>query len=279
MKNLIVIVPILLMPSLCLAQADDIELMGFGADLHGSVGIAWQSKYIWRGFDMYADDNGAAQLTANLDLFGTGFGVNVAGHRANTSGFENGERWDYNLYYANVLDAGEPSATHYRVGFVYYNHAQLDSEVRDLQEMHAILSWPGMTGVKGLVPSYVVVGAWPAHSGSPLGENASGFLHIAMMDFTFAVPGDVSGTPEQVFKLHSEFVFNDGWHPAGALDPSGFGGNVDHDWSNAVLGISTDMDLGFGFTITPSVYYQVHMEDSVNIEDEAWLSIGARYAF
>jgi len=273
------VVLILLTPVLGLAQADDIEMMGLGAELHGSVGIAWQSKYIWRGFDIYADDTSAAQVTANLDLFGTGFGLNVAGHRANSSGYENAERWDYNLYYANVLGAGEPSAMHYRVGFVYYNYAQLQPQVRDLQEMHAILSWPGVTGVKGLVPSYAVVGAWPARTGSALGENASGFLHIAMLDFTFAVPGDVSGTPEQVFRLHSEFVFNDGWHPAGALDQSAFRGNVDHDWSNAVLGISTDMDLGFGFTVTPSVYYQLHMEDSVNIEDEAWLFLGAQYAF
>lgn len=279
MKSLMIAVAILLMPLLCSGQADNIESLGFGADLHGSVGIAYQSQYIWRGFDVYPDDNSAVQMTTNLDLFGTGFGVNVAGHRANRSGFENGERWDYNLYYADVLGAGEPTATHYRVGFVHYNHAQLSSELRDLQEMHAIFSWPGVTGVKGLVPSYVVVGAWPAHSGSALGENASGFLHIAMMDFTFAAPGDVSGAPEQVFKLHSEFVFNDGWHPAGALDTSAFRGNVDHDWSHAVLGVSTDMELGFGITLTPSVYFQLHMEDSVNIEDEAWLSLGARYAF
>jgi len=262
---------ILLMPVACLAQANDIELMGFGADLHGSVDLAWQSKYIWRGFDLYADDNSAVQLSANLDLFGTGFGINVAGHRANTSGFENGERWDYNLYYANVLYAGESFATHYRVGFVHYNYPQLESQTQDLEEAHAVLSWPGITEVRGLVPSYVIVGAWPAYSGSVLGDNASGFLQIAMLDYSFAVPGPFPDTPEQIFKLHSEIVFNDGWHPAGV--------NTDHDWSNAVLGISTDIDIGFGFTLTPSAYYQISMEDTVNDEDEAWVAIGARYGF
>jgi hypothetical protein len=269
-KNLTAVLTILLMPAACLAQANDIELMGFGADLHGSVDAAWQSKYIWRGFDIYADTS-AVQLTANLDLFGTGLGVNVAGHRANSSGFENGERWDYNLYYGNVLYAGESFATRYRLGFVHYNYPQLDSRARDIEEMHAILSWPSITGVKGLVPSYVIVGAWPAHSGSGMGESASGFLQVAMLDYSFSVPGPFPDTPEQILKLHSEVVFNDGWHPAGV--------SADHDWSNALFGISTDIDLGFGFTLTPSAYYQISMEESVNTEDEAWVAIGALYAF
>ena len=38
-------------------------------DIHGSVGITYQSKYIWRGFDVF-NDKSAIQPEIDLDLFG-----------------------------------------------------------------------------------------------------------------------------------------------------------------------------------------------------------------
>lgn len=271
MKYLTVPLVILLLPVLCLAQFDDVETMEDRAELHGSVGVAWQSSYIWRGFDVYAEDKAAVQFDADLDLFGTGFGLKAVGHRANTSGFENGERWDYNIYYSNVLFPGSPDQTHYRVGFVHYNYPQLASETRDLQEMHAVFFWPRKTGKAELVPGYAIIGAWPARSGSTLGPNASGFLHVLMFDYIFSVPGSFADSPEQTFKLHGELVYNDEWHLTAR--------RVDSDWSHALLGISADFDLGFGITVTPSIYQQISMEDTVNAEDEAWLNLAARYSF
>ena len=271
MKNLVVIVMLLLSPAVCLAQLDDVELMKVPVELQGSFGITWQSTYIWRGFDVYADDNGAVQFDTKLDLFDTGFGLNVVGHRANKSGFENGERWDYNIYYGNVLFPDSPDATHYRVGFVHYNYPELGSETRDLHEMHAVLYWPLTAGQAQIVPGYAVIGAWPAHSGSTLGPNASGFLHAFMFDYVFSVPGSIVDAPEQTFKVHGELVYNDEWHLTSR--------NVDSDWSHALLGVSADIPVGFGFTITPSVYQQISMEKTVNDENEAWLSIAARYSF
>jgi hypothetical protein len=60
----------------------------------------------------------------------------------------------------------------------------------------------------------------------------------------------------QVLRLHSELVFNDGVHPAG--------GNADHDWSNFVFGVETDFDLGNNMSLTPGIYQQLSMDDSVN---------------
>ena len=54
-------------------------------ELHGSIGVTYQSKYIWRGFDIY-DDKSAIEPFVDLDLYGTGWGISATGHRANASG-------------------------------------------------------------------------------------------------------------------------------------------------------------------------------------------------
>jgi uncharacterized protein (TIGR02001 family) len=273
-KGLLVIVTIILAMT-GMAKAQD-------ADLHGSFNLTYQSKYVWRGFDIY-DDKSAVQTSLDLDLFGSGFGVSVTGHRANSSGFENGERWDYNLYYGNRLFGDECYAINYRLGWVYYNYPDNPSEGSptapnaSLQELHAILSFPNMCS-SGIVPTYVLVKMWPSESDSysgaksPMGGTASGFAHIFMLDYSFNIPGLVPEIPEHTINLHAEAVYNDGVGPAGQ--------NVDHDWSNAVFGASTNIDVAENLVITPAVYYQITMDDSVNDDgDETWVTVGATYKF
>ncbi len=288
MKKLLILAVLAMAPMAAFAQGDS---DGFDAGLTGSIELAYQSKYIWRGFDVF-DDDPAVQLTTSLDLFGTGFGVDVIGHRAIGHAHELGERWDYNVYYGNQLFPGETLATQWRVGWMYYNFPERSYLQRDIEELHAILSMPNVTGVQGLVPTYVLVrlhagnyaaNKWFGKDKTTMAgygtladdENVNGFAHIFMLDYSFAVAGITPEIPEQVFKLHTEFIFNDGVHPAGA--PSGT--PVDHDWSNAVFGISTDVDLGYGFTMTPALNYQYSMETTVNTEDELWGTVGLRYSF
>jgi hypothetical protein len=269
MKKLLILSVLAIAPVMVFAQSNS---EGLDAGLTGSIDLTYQSKYIWRGFDVFDDDDPAIQMTANLDFFDTGFGMNVVGHSATGSGHVDEERWDYNFYYQNVLLPEDVLQTNYRIGFVHYNYAELPKEAMDLQELHAIMSMPNVTGVQGLVPSYALVKMYPAYSDSAgVGNNASGFLHIGMMDYTFAVPGVTADVPEQVFKLHSEIVFNDGVSP--------YNTNVDQDWSHAVFGISTDVDLGYGFTMTPGLFYQYTWETTVNTEDELWGTVGLQYAF
>jgi len=265
MKERILVTAVVLLVMGGLAQAQD-------TDLHGYVDMTWSGKYIWRGFDIYGDKS-AIHPSLDLNLFGTGLGVNVTGHRANASGFEGGERWDYNLYYANKLLDGN---VQYRLGYVYYNFPQHNSEDYDLQELQAVLSLPKLCPA-GVVPSYVLVKLWPTSSGSLVGAprsdgTASGFAHIFMLDYAWTVGGIMPNTPEQVLNLHAETVYNDGVGPNGA--------NVDHDWSNAVFGISTNIDLAQNIVLTPGIYYQVTMDKSVNPDkDETWVSMGLKYQF
>ena len=259
-------------------------------ELHGVVDVTYQSKYLWRGFDVYGDKS-AVQAAVDVDLLGTGFGINVMGHRANSSEFENSERWDYNLYYQNRLFGDETYATNYRLGWVYYDYPDQSSKGSmmapnaSLQELHAILSWPKVCPA-GVVPTYVLVKLWPSESHSfsgtrssmlpspPFGGTASGWAHIFMLDYGLPLVGVLPDIPEQILNLHAELVFNDGVGPVGQ--------NVDQDWSNFVFGVSTDFDLGHNCTLTPAVYHQITMERSLQPDvdkDETWATLSARYKF
>lgn len=251
-------------------------------ELHGTIDMTYQSKYVWRGFDVYGDKS-AIQPSIDLDLFGTGFGLNVMGHRANSDKYEDFERWDYNLYYQNSLFEEETYATNYRIGWVHYNYPDGAMRDYDLDEIHTIFSWPKICPA-GVVPSYCLVKLWPTSSGSKVGSKAmnpmgmrtrgtaSGWAHIFMLDYGWTIPGLCPDTPEQVLNLHTEMVYNDGVGPGGQ--------NVDHDWTNITFGISTDFDLGNNLTFTPGVHHQVTMDDSANDDkDETWVTLSMRYTF
>lgn len=245
-------------------------------ELHGAVNLTYTSRYVWRGFTIFGEQS-AIHPSVDLNNIGnTGFGINVAGHIANSSGFVDGERWDYNVYYVNRLWESEWYATDYRLDWVYYNFPKLSSHTRDsmdLQELNGVFSWPNLLGVKGLVPSYVLVKLWPSNSGSlENGGSASGFAHIFMLDYGLVIPAILPNTAEQVLNLHGEVIYNDGVSPAGT--------NVDHDLSNAVLGISTDFPISKDLVFTPGVYHQITMDKSVNNEDSiTWASAGLTYKF
>jgi hypothetical protein len=92
-----------------------------------------------------------------------------------------------------------------------------------------------------------------------------------MLDYGLETTCPITNQP-RVWKLHSEVVYNDGVGPAGQ--------NVDHDWSNAVFGVSTDVDLAQNLVFTPAVYHQVTMDKSVNDDkDETWAALSMKYKF
>ncbi|MBN2137615.1 MAG: hypothetical protein JW720_07405 [Sedimentisphaerales bacterium] len=250
---------------------------GAERELHGTIDLTYQGKFVWRGFDVFGDKS-AVQTGIDLDLYGTGFGVSAQGHRANSSGFENAERWDYTLYYSRTAFEDKRYFTIGRLNWVYYSLPDNDKNDFDLQEIWMGVRWPKVLGIKGLVPGYVRAKCWPSSSGSRVGSRsvgrgtASGWVHIFILDYSVPLAGIGAETPEQVLKLHTDVTYNDG---------VGLGGqDVDHDWSHALFGVSMDFDLGGGFTLTPGVWHQVTMDKSVNADkDETWVSVGASYRF
>ncbi len=55
---------------------------------------------------------------------------------------------------------------------------------------------------------------------------------------------------------------------------------MDHDWTNAVFGVTTDFDLAENVTLTPGLYHQATMDSSVNDDkDETWMALSMMYKF
>jgi hypothetical protein len=65
------------------------------------------SRYIWRGFDCYPNNHSGFQPNIDVDLYGTGFGVNIWSSLANGNGIEDFKELDYTLYYANTFTKDE----------------------------------------------------------------------------------------------------------------------------------------------------------------------------
>ena len=155
-----------------------------------------------------------------------------------------------------------------------------------LQELHAILSWPKICPA-GIVPTYVLVKMWPSESSSfsgsrsslltlmgvpGFGGSASGWAHIFMLDYSFPIEGLIAEMPEHMLNLHTELVYNDGVGPVG--------NRVDSDWTNAVFGLTTNIDLQENLVLTPGVHHQITMDSSVNDDkDETWVTLSATYMF
>lgn len=269
MKKGILLITVILLSTAGLVHAQE-------GQLSGTLDITYLSKYIWRGFDMYAQNHSAIQPSIDLDLYGTGFGINILMSRANGSGFENSEWMPITLYYKNSALKGETYATDYKVGWVDYYYPDEPRNAADLQEFFAALAWPEICPA-GIVPSYTIAVIWPSKRNSGV-RDCGGWVHILGLNYAWTVPGLTPEIPEQVLNLHAELVYNDGAGPGNTRE--GFtGATVDHDWSHAVFSVTTDFDLGNNLTFTPGAYYQASMDDSVNDDDETWVSLSMKYKF
>lgn len=253
------------------------------AQLSGTIDVTYLTSRIWRGFDYFADDHSAIQPSIDIDLYGTGFGVNVLYSRAVTGGLENSQTMALTLSYTNSLFEGETYLTDYKTGWVYYGYpdeprsGRATSQAADMQEWFAALSWPDICPA-GFVPSYTVLAMWPSEGKSTVRNNA-GWAHVIGLGYDLRVPGFLPDTPEQILHLSAEVTYNDGFAPGVVPGPGAAGSKIDHDWSHAVFGVATDFDLGNDLTLTPALYHQASMDDTVNTEDETWFSLSMKYAF
>jgi hypothetical protein len=255
-------------------------------ELHGEADVTYWSKFIWRGFALFGP-HGSLQPRVDLDLYQTGFGVDIIGRLPISSGYVNATRWDLSVYYGDKAFEDESYEMDYRVAWVYYHYPDqprkgtvappASNQAAALQELNAVLSWPKLFGVEGLVPSYSPIMVWPSKSNSYAGANstfggsAAGCLQVFMLDYTMPIQGLMPETPEQQLQFHSELVYNDGWDPYGRW--------VDSDWSHLLIGAITEFDLGYDLYFTPALWYQFSFEDSVNPDDELYVTLGLAYRF
>ncbi|MCK4753387.1 MAG: hypothetical protein KAS75_08065 [Planctomycetes bacterium] len=271
MKKITLLAVIILLSISGLVQAEP-------GELSGSLNVTYLSSYIWRGFDYYADDRSAIQGSINLDLYGTGFDLGILSRRAISNDYENAENLNVTLSYSNSVSSGDIT-TNYTVGWVYYGFPDEPrdgttiGQAADMQEFFAAFSWPDVCPF-GVVPSYTILTMWPSEGDSAGNKNA-GWAHVLGLGYDLAVPGFVPGTTEQILHLSAAAVYNDGVAPGVVVNTGS--GSIDHDWSHAVFGVSTNFELGNNLSLTPGVYYQSSWEDTVNKEDECWVSVGMTY--
>ena len=90
------------------------------------------------------------------------------------------------------------------------------------------------------------------------------------------MPSLLGKKTQQDVHLSADIAYNDGTGAhCNALANTG----VDHDWSHAVLGISTEFEISADLAFTPAIYYQISMDDSVNTSDEYWVSLSFTHQF
>ena len=251
---------------LCWALEDGLDV---------DVSATWVTKYIWRGIDKL-DDKAAFQPSINFDLYDTGFSFNVWASMAGAS--KNGgavstvdaEEWNYTLTYADAVFEGEQYKTNYAVSWMYYDYPDTRTKDNDMQEFNLAMAWPDLCPA-GVVPSYSIIRMWAARSDG-LNNDAGGFIHVFGLGYDYTVPGFLPDNPEQTLNFAWNIVYNDGTGAAGGV--------VDHDWSHMLWGVSTDISCpATGGRLTPALYYQTSMEDTVNDQDEFWFGLTYGFSF
>jgi hypothetical protein len=266
---LLVAVIMMIVPELVLAADEALD-----KKLGVTIDATYVSRYIWRGFDVYKNNHSAFQPSVDLDLYGTGLGVNVWMSQANRSGFERDEQINYTLYYRNSAFEG-PAAMNYKVGWTYYSYTEVPTKGSyfgngDAQEIFGGFAWPNLLP-GGLVPSYTAVCYWPSEHNA-LSHDNGGWAHVFGLGYDLPVPG-LAGNPNQALHFSADAVYN------GGVGPRPPGAKVDHDWSHAVFGVSTGFALAQNLTFKPGFYYQSSWDDSVNTSDEYWTSLSLSYKF
>ena len=232
-----------------------------------TLDLTYVSRYIWRGMDIYPQHHSATQPSIDIDLYGTGFGLNVWSSMANRSGFEEDKEMDYTVYYNNTIFEDEVYATNYNVGWTCYTYPNLPRKAADMQELIATLCWPKFLPA-GLVPHYTIVCTWPSASHSDVSDDG-GWLHMFGLCWELPITPWLPGTKEQTVELSAEATYND----------DAYGPQVNHDWSHVVFGVSTGFDLGGNLAFKPGFYYQSSLDNSNKIKDQYWVSLGFDYKF
>lgn len=226
----------------------------------------WNTKYLWRGFDLL-DDKAAFQPSVNMD-FGNGLSFNVwssfagASKHGGSVSTVDADEMDYALTYSSNVDVG--TAMDYAVSWIYYDFTDTASNVADAQEFNVDFTFPEICP-GGVVPHYQVIYMWASEGGGP-SNDLGGFFHIFGIGYDFMV-----SELEQPLSFSADFVYNDN---VGLTT-----GDVDHDWSHITWGLSTSFDCPGGGAITPALYYQTSMDDSVNTQDEFYAGISYGVSF
>jgi len=222
--------------------------------------IKYLSKWLSKGYPVYGS-HGAVFSTIDLDFYQTGFGLSVTHRNATTSGYVDKQRLDYRPYFKSMFFEDKSYATKYNISAGYEHYYGLARhKANTTWEWIFDFSWPDLIP-GGLVPRYTAHYEYPV-SGGDINRYVTGWVHRFRLGYDL-------NTPELPIPLNlsSELAYYDGL------------GGLTHDWSYATFGIATNLNIAESLKLTPSLYYQVSMDDAVNTRDELYTIIGISYTF
>jgi uncharacterized protein (TIGR02001 family) len=240
-----------------------------GVDI--TVDNTFVTKYIWRGFNVYGS-KGAWQPSIDF-AFENGFSANVwmsypigTGENDAGSGINSDlTEYDYVLAYSNNI-MEDVYQTNYKVGWRYYDYTKTSTKDNDMQEVFVEFNMPNIIG-NGLTPRGAVYQMWNSESGGDNSGAGGTIMSIGVgYDFT------LEQAPEIPLNVTWDIVYNGG---TGAPTEAGYAvGDVVHDWSHQVFGLSTVLDCpGTDGKIVPAIYWQNSFEDTVNENNELWAGL------
>ena len=85
MRKLVIVATVLSAAAVAWGGDWEGDLLDIGNKVEGTVGVTYDTMYVWRGFRIF-DNKSAVHFLGDLAIADTGFGVSAFGHRANSSG-------------------------------------------------------------------------------------------------------------------------------------------------------------------------------------------------
>lgn len=230
-----------------------------------TVSETFVSRYIWRGQDLYGQNDGAHQpsidIVAPEVLFGVDVGVNLWASFPVDDGHEVGEEFDYTISFSRDVVEGINAS----VGYTYFDFPNLGTSVADVQE-----PWISVSVDK--IPFLPLDISFSTFVGYDFDAEQGG--HEDGWYFSWGFGTDVP-LPElaltqegQSLSLGVTLWGTDG---AAGLKPS-------YVYATD-LSVSTSYAVG-ALSISPSINYTINHEDAINSGDcEFWTGIELSYAF
>ncbi len=230
-----------------------------------SVSETFVSRYIWRGQDLYGDNDAAHQLS--IDVFfpklfkDTDISFNIWGSFPMNSGHEDSEELDYTIAFSrDVFD----ERFNISAGFTYFDFPNT-SGTADVSEPWGSMTLNKIPGLPIDISATVFAGYdFAAKSGGP----DEGWYYSWGFDTEIGLPVLSIFQDEQTLVLGVVSWGNDG---VADLESSSLYATE--------LSVSTSYALA-GFTITPSLNYSIGHEEVINSgNDELWGGIELAYSF
>ncbi len=245
-------------------------LPGIEGEISVDLTTTVQSKHMWHGIDLL-DDHGVFIPAVGITLGDTGFSGKIIYAQALSSGFVKNEEMHYAVFYSGAFLKDTPYATNFTASYWYNSLPEYMRRKSDTQQFGSAFFWPKLIAIGNghITPSYYLSYIYASRSNANANaRGCEGFVHVFGLGYDFEIANFWAEGKNQAFKLFGDITYNDGF--AGAA--------IEHDWSHAVLGISTDIKKG-NFTLSPFLSYQISMDDSVNDENEFWSGISVTYRF